>query len=166
MTRWLHTLSPAAANAWERASARERRLVMAAVLIVLFAAGWTWLWQPMNADIARLQRDLPYARSALAAAHAQADDLVALQRAAIPVRSADPRSAVDRELGERGMRSEVTSLDVQDGRVRLTFAAVRFDALPALLAALAKADGLRVVGAVLTARVEPGVVRAELTLDR
>lgn len=154
------------ANTWDRASTRERRLVIAAALVVLFAAGWTWLWQPVNADIARLQRDLPYAKSALAAARAQADELVALQRATVPVKSADPRSVVERALGERGLRNEVTALDLQDGRVRLTFAAVRFDALPALLAALAKADGLRVVDAVLSARVEPGIVRAELTLAR
>ncbi|MCC7325992.1 MAG: type II secretion system protein M [Burkholderiales bacterium] len=154
------------ANAWDRASKRERTLLGVAALVVLFAAGWAWLWQPMNADITRLQRDLPRAKSTLDAARAQADDLVALQRVTVPVKSADPRSAVERVLGERGLRSEVTSLDVQDGRVRMTFAAVRFDALPALLATLATADALRVVDAVLTARVEPGIVRAELTLGR
>jgi hypothetical protein len=71
-----------------------------------------------------------------------------------------------RQPGERGLRPAVTALDVQDGRVRLTFAAVRFDALVALLDALARTDGLRAVDAVLAARVEPGTVRAELTLAR
>jgi type II secretory pathway component PulM len=69
-------------------------------------------------------------------------------------------------LAERGLRPAVTAIDVQDGRVRLTFAAVRFDALIALLDALARTDGLRAVDAVLAARVEPGTVRAELTLAR
>jgi type II secretory pathway component PulM len=84
----------------------------------------------------------------------------------VPPRAADPRAAVERALAERSLRPAVTALDEKDGRVRLTFAAVRFDALVALLDALAKTDGLRAVEAVLAARVEPGTIRAELTLAR
>jgi type II secretory pathway component PulM len=162
----LHAWSPGLANAWDRASRREHALIIAAAIVVVLAAAWAWLWQPMNADIARLQRDLPRAHSGLATARAQADDLIALQRTSGPARNADPRAAVERVLAEGGLRPAVTALDVQDGRVRLTFAAVRFDALVAALDALARTDGLRAVDAVLAARVEPGTVRAELTLAR
>ena len=64
------------------------------------------------------------------------------------------------------VRAAVSTLDVQDGRVRLGFAAVRFDALVGLLDALAKSEGLRAVDATLTARVEAGTVRADVTLAR
>jgi len=162
----LHALSPGLAHAWDRASRRERSMIVAAAIVVALAVAWVGVWQPMNADIARLERDLPRARTVLATARAQADALVALQRTAASAPSADPRVAVERVLAERGLRPAVTALDVQDGRVRLTFAAVRFDALIALLDALARTDGLRAVDAVVAARVEPGTVRAELTLAR
>ena len=162
----LHALSPGLGHAWERASPRERAMIVGAAVVVALAVLWTWVWQPINADIARLQRDLPRAHSVLATARAQANALAALQRTSASAKSTDPRAAVERVLAERGLRPAVTALDVQDGRVRLTFAAVRFDALVALLDALARTDGLRAVDAVLAARVEPGTVRAELTLAR
>jgi len=69
-------------------------------------------------------------------------------------------------LAERSLRAAVGTLDAQDGRVRLGFPAVRFDALVGLLDTLAKSEGLRAVDATLTARVEAGTVRADVTLAR
>jgi type II secretory pathway component PulM len=162
----LHTLSPGLAQAWDRASRRERAMIAGAAIVLALAAGWVWVWQPMNDDIARLQRDLPRAHAVLATSRAQADALAALQRTSAPAKSVDPRAAVERVLAERSLRPAVTALETQEGRVRLTFAAVRFDALVALLDTLARTDGLRAVDAVVAARVEPGTVRAELTLAR
>ena len=162
----LHSLSPAAASAWERASSRERILVALAALVVVLAAGWALLWQPMRSDIARLTRDLPRAKASLAAARAQADALAALRQSTPLGKRTDARVVVERALVEHNLPPSVASLDVVDGRVRLTFAALRFDALVGLLAALSKSDGLRAVDAVLTTRVEPGTVRAELSLAR
>ncbi|MFO1324806.1 MAG: type II secretion system protein GspM [Burkholderiales bacterium] len=166
MADTLHALSPALAGRWERASTRERGLVVAAIVVTAFAAGYSWVWQPMTADVERLQRDLPRERSVLAAARAQADALVALQRATTPVKSGDPRAGVERILAERGLRPAVASIELSEGRVRIAFSAVRFDALPGLLDALAIAEALYVTDAVVTARVEPGTVRAEITLSR
>lgn len=162
----LHTLSPALADAWDRASRREHALIALAAAVVAFAVLWLWLWQPMTADTARLERDLPRTQAVLAAARAQADDVAALQRASARAKTGDPRAAVERVLAERGLRAAVGTLDVQDGRVRLGFPAVRFDALVGLLDALAKSDGMRAVDATLTARVEAGTVRADVTLAR
>ena len=162
----LHTLSPGVAHAWDRASRRERTMIIGAAVVLALAAGWLWIWQPMNDDIARLKRDLPRAQAVLATARAQAEALAALQRTSALAKSGDPRAAVERVLAERSLRPAVTALDVQEGRVRLTFAAVRFDTLVALLDALARTDGLRAVDAVLAARVEPGTVRAEITFAR
>ena len=78
----------------------------------------------------------------------------------------DPRQIVERVLGEQGLRGAVTSIDVADGRVRVTFAAVRFDAVLAMLDALGQSDNIRPIEMTLTPRVEPGTVRAELALSR
>ena len=101
--------------------------------------GGAWivgLWQPMTADIARVTRDLPRSKSVLAAARAQADNVIALERSPALAKMADPLAAVERVVAERGVRPAVSVLDLSEGRVRLTFAAVRFDALPGLLDAL------------------------------
>ncbi len=57
-------------------------------------------------------------------------------------------------------------LEWQDGRARVVFAAVDFAKLVAGLEALQRESGLAIVEATLTARVEPGTVRAELVLAR
>jgi len=166
MATFMQRYVPGLARGWERASPRERALLAAAVLVVVAALGWTLVWQPMTADIARLQRDNARAHAVLAAARAQAADLAALARDAKPAPGADPRAAVERVIAERGLRPAVSSIDVQDGRVRVLFNSVRFDTLAATLDALARADGVRLADAVLTTRVEPGTVRAELTFVR
>jgi type II secretory pathway component PulM len=171
MSRTLPAMTPGLVSAWERASTRERRAIALALLVVGGALAYTFLWRPMLADSTRLTRELPIARQNLAAARAQADALIALQRAAGDGQTADPRASIERAaieaaLADHDLRSVVTSFDIADGRARLTFAAVRFAAVPEFLAALQRDDGLRVVEAVITARVEPGVVRAELTLAR
>ncbi len=61
-------------------------------------------------------------------------------------------------------RGAVTSIDWRDGRARIVLAEVGYDALIVALEALQRDARLRVVEATLTARVEPGIVRAELTL--
>lgn len=156
----------AIADTWARASVRERRLVLLAGAVVVAALGWTFVWQPAQGDIARLERDLPRQRAVLAAARAQADAIVALERTPAPARAIEPLAAVERVVAERGLRPAASLLDFSEGRVRLTFAAVRFDALPGLLDALTKTAGVRVADATITQRVEPGMVRAELALVR
>jgi general secretion pathway protein M len=162
----LRTFSPRAADAWDHASLRERRLVAMAAIVVALAIGWTWLWRPMLDDIARMRRDQPREQSVLAATRAQAADLASLQQQAASARTGDMRAGVERILAERGLRAAASTLDVQDGRIRLAFPAVRFDALMDALDALSRTEGLHASEATLTARVEPGTVRAELTLTR
>jgi type II secretory pathway component PulM len=156
----------AIASAWQRASAREQRLLAAAATVIALAILYAWVWNPMTADIERLSRDLPRAQSVLDAARAQAENLVALERNSAPLRGQDALASVERVLAERGLRNAVTALDLAEGRVRLTFAAVRFDALPGFLDALTRNAGVRVLEATLTPRVEPGTVRAEFSLAR
>lgn len=88
------------------------------------------------------------------------------QRGAPSPTAGDPRLALERVLDERALKSSLTSLDVKDSRVYVTFSAIGFEALIGMLDALAKTDGMRPVAATLTPRVEQGSVRAEITLAR
>jgi type II secretory pathway component PulM len=67
---------------------------------------------------------------------------------------------------QQNLRAAVTQLEWRDGRAHVVLAAVGYDALVGALEALQRDAGLRVVEATLTARVEPGTVRADFTLAR
>jgi type II secretory pathway component PulM len=159
MTAWPRLL--------QRSSVREQRLIVAAAVVVVAALLYVFAWQPIVADIDRVDRDLPQARGVLDTARAQADSIVALERAPAPVpaSSQQPLTVVERVLAERNLRQIATALDAQEGRVRLTFAAVRFDAIPGLLDALQR-SGLRASEATIAQRVEAGMVRAEFAFVR
>lgn len=162
----LDRVAPSLARAWSRWSRRERALVLVAAGIVVLGGGWASVWQPMRADIERMERDRVRTARVLSAAQAQADDLATLQRAAAPVRATEPRAAVERVLAERGLRAGAGALDTKEGRTRVTLDAVRFTDLVALLDAVGRTDGLRLADATLATRVEPGMVRAELVFVR
>jgi type II secretory pathway component PulM len=151
---------------WDRMSPRERTLAGAAACAVLLAAAWSLVWQPMQEDSLRMRRDLQRERSVLTTARVQAAEIAGLQRGTQLNFSADPRVAIERVLGERGLKGALTSLEVRDSRTTITFTAIGFDALVGLLDTLAKADGLRVVDATLVSRIDPGTVRAEIALAR
>lgn len=164
--RRTHAIPPALADFWERSAPRERLLVALGFAIVAAFVAWTFLWQPILRDSERAQRDLRRDRSILANARAQADEIAGLAKSQVGQKSNDPRSAVERVLTERQLRAQVTALDVQDNRLRLTFSAVDFAALVGALDVLAKTEGLRAVEATITPRVAAGTVRAELALAR
>lgn len=155
----------AAGDTWARASTRERRLIVAAAIVVVGGLGWSLLWKPIEADTARLARDVPRERAVLAATRAQAADLAALEKAPAAVRG-PLLPAIERAVAERGLRGDAGALEEKDGRVRVNLGSVRFDALVPLLDALAREAGVRVVEGTVTQRVEPGLVRAELVLAR
>lgn len=151
---------------WDRMSPRERMLIGAAACVVLAAAAWSLVWQPMQEDSLRMRRDLQRERAVLATARAQVAEIAGLQRGTQLNFSGDPRLAIERVLGERGLKGALTSLEVKDSRTTITFTAIGFDALVGLLDTLAKVDGVRVVDATLVSRIDPGTVRAELVLAR
>jgi type II secretory pathway component PulM len=102
----------------------------------------------------------------LAAARKTTEEAAGLARTPAAPAAADPRATLDRILAQQNLRGAVTQLDWQEGRARVVFAAVPYDTLIALLEALQREGNLRVVDATLTARVDAGTVRAELTLAR
>jgi len=159
--------TPAPVARWLAGKSRgERRIVAAIAVAVGVAVLWLGLWQPLrrDADAMRTARDAN--ASALAAARKMTEEAAGLARATPASVPSDARAALERVLAQQNLRGAVTQLDWQEGRAHVVFAAVSYDALIALLEALQREGNLRAVEATLTARVEPGTVRADLTLAR
>jgi len=161
--RWI---PPTLAGAWDRASRRERRIAMVGGIVVAIALAWGLVWQPLRADIERTREDRVRMGTMLAQTRALFDQGSALTRTSPKPSSVDPREAVARAFAERGIRIPAASIDLRDNRARVVLPDVRFDTLVAAVAAVSRDDGLRPVEGTLTARVEPGTVRAELTFAR
>lgn len=155
IARWLAEKSPA-----------ERRVVAALAALAAIALSWVALWQPLVRDTAALSAAQPGNAAALAAARRMTAEIAGLARAPAVPAATDARTGLERALVQQNLRAAVTQLEWQDGRARLVLAAVGYDALVVALEALQREARLRAVDLTLTARVEPGLVRAELVLAR
>jgi type II secretory pathway component PulM len=152
---------------WQLRSPGERLLLTAIGVLAALALLWLIAWQPLTRDIDRLVRQLASERAALADARRRADEIAGLARNAPAVATTDPRAAVDAALARHNLKSVTTTVErVDNERLRLTIDTIGFDTLPGFLDALQREARLRAVEVVTTARVEPGQVRADLTLAR
>lgn len=148
---------------WSALGTRERRFVVAGALVVGAAIANAFLWQPVVADLPRAERDA--ARSERRLERARADAVAGAARGEASAR--DPIDVSIRSaLARSGIAAADATLEPQAERATLVLASVRFDTLVALLDALARHAAIHVVDATITARAEPGSVRAELTLAR
>ena len=161
----LHAPAPVA-RWWSTKSSVERRIVAAVTLLAVAALAWGAVWQPISRDIALTRAGNARNSAALAEARRMTEEMAGLARAAPPAAAADPRPELERVLVEQNLRAPLTQQDWKDARARLVFGAVSYEALIGGLEALQRDARLRVVEATLTARVEPGTVRAELVLTR
>jgi type II secretory pathway component PulM len=159
--------APAPIARWLGGKTRtERRVVAAIAVAVGVAVLWAAIWQPLRRDGDAMRTTHDVNATALAAARRMTEEAAGLARTAGTPAPVDTRSMLERILAQHNLRAAVTQLDWQEGRAHVVFAAVSYDALIALLEALQREGKLRAVEATLTARVEPGTVRAELTLAR
>ena len=128
---------------WQLRSRSERMLLATALGVLALGLAWLVVWQPLARDMDRLARSTP------------------------SVAVVDPRAALDPVLAQQNLKAAVTTIErIDDERIRLTFDTIGFDALTAFLDSLQRDARLRPVELVATARVEPGQVRADLTLAR
>ena len=153
IARWMATKSPG-----------ERRTVVLLLIFVVVAVLWSMLWVPLTRDIASLRLAHAANASALAEAREQAKEASELARTGSAATAFDARAELDRAL--LPLRPAVTSLEWRDERAQLVFAAISYERLVGLLEAVQQDAKLRAVEVTLTARVEPGMVRADLTLAR
>ena len=152
---------------WQLRSRSERMLLAAAAAIAALAVAWLVVWQPLARVTDRLDRQIETDRAMLADARRRADEIAGLARNAPSVAPAEPRAALDAALTQQNLKSAATTIErIDNERIRLTFDAIGFDALTAFLDSLQRDARLRAVELVATARVEPGQVRADVTLAR
>lgn len=155
----------ALAASWEAASPQRRALIAVMALAVtatllLLAAG------PLTAAIAREAAGVARARALLETERVRLNENAALARTPAPARAGDVHVAVQRVLSRHGLRAAAVPSATTPGRDAVVVDDARFDALVAALDALMRDEGIRLVTATLTARVEPGRVRADLLLGR
>ena len=152
---------------WQLRTRGERTLLSVGAAALGLALAWLFIWLPLQSDSERASRQLAADRLSLAEARRQADAIAGLARSAPAVAAGDARAALDSVLVQQGLKGAATTIERSDNeRLRLTFDRISFDALTAFLDALQRSAQLRAVEVIATARVEPGQVRADLTLAR
>lgn len=144
----------------------ERSVLVALLIVIGVVLLWLAAWQPLARDTAAMRVAQSGNAAALATARQMSSEIAGLARTTAEATQPDARAGLERILAQQNLRGAVTQLDWQDGRARVVFAAVGYEALVVALEALQREAQLRAVDILLTARVEPGVVRAELTLAR
>jgi len=141
----------------------ERPLVLA--LVAVAAVGATVL-VTLSADaaIVRAREEVRRHAAMLDVARARSSEGVT---AGAPIDVADTNASVERVLRARGIAFRRIASDGQpDDALGIVIDAVPFDALVGVLDVLAREGRVRPIEANVTARVEPGTVRAELRLTR
>ena len=153
-------------TAWYQRSPRERLLIALAAIVVAGGAGHALLYRPLSNDLADSERAAAKARADVAVARQLADEVAGLAREPRAAQTADLRAAAARVAAATGLGDAVTALDARDGSVRVTFADVGLDAFAAFVDAAGREELLFPSEMLLAARVTPGRVRAEATLER
>jgi type II secretory pathway component PulM len=151
---------------WSAKNDGERRVIAVLALVAGTCFAWWAIWQPLERDIGALRMAAARNKMALAGAHRVADEIAGLARSNAPEPAVDARAGLQRVLAQRAISNAVTQQEWQDGRVHLVFAAIGYDTLIAALESIQRDARLRVVEATLTARVDPGSVRADVVLVR
>jgi type II secretory pathway component PulM len=160
--RWPEPLTRAIDGA--RMSERRAWLALAgiaALAVVVFVVAI-----PLQDAIARKREDLARDRLVLDVARSRTAENATLARASPPADNGDIRATIDRILGAQGLRYVPLEGQAVEGVQRITIEAAPFAALVRAVDALARDGGVRVTDASLTARVDPGTVRAEIVLTR
>ena len=151
---------------WDAASPAQRRLLVAAAIVVLLAVALVVGGVPLTSAIARSEVDVARSRMLLDVARERVADNESLARASTPSHAGDVRSAVERAMASQDIRATPVAGRASAGQFAIVIPEAAFDRIVAAIDALALQDGVQVVEATITALVDRGAVRAELTLAR
>lgn len=147
--------------AWRNRPARERWLIGLPAVLLLGAALYIGVWEPLHGSIVRLRGALPALEARRDVIRAQAAELRAPSAAAAPAFST---ATVLAALERRQLKGALPSLEAADGgRARLAFAKVPFHAVWPLLQDLQADRGIRIVS-LRVDRLDGGNVRLEAVL--
>ena len=150
---------------WLLRSRGERAVLLAIGVLAVLTLLWAIAWQPLVRDTERLVRQLATERALLADARRRADEIAGLARNAPAVATTDARAALETALAQHNLKGAAIER-IDNERLRVTIDSIAFDALPVFLDSLQREARLRAVEVVATGRVEPGQVRADVTLAR
>jgi general secretion pathway protein M len=152
---------------WQLRSRREQLVLLLVGTLAAVALLWSFVWQPLVRDTERLSRALADGRAALAEARRQSDEIAGLARNAPAAPAGDARTAIDGAMSKQGFKPAGNGIErVGDQRWRATLDAISFNSLTTFIDALQRDAGVRATEVSVTARVEPGQVRADVTLAR
>ncbi|MBK7334049.1 MAG: type II secretion system protein M [Betaproteobacteria bacterium] len=148
---------------WSRLDARERRWLVVGAAVVAASLVYAFAWHPLVRDLPRAEREAERAQARLA----RAQDAVAVAATRVSTPARQPLDAAIRgSMARHGIAAADASLEIAGARAALTIPSVRFAAIVGLVDTLAREHAVHVVDATITARVEAGRVRAELSLAR
>jgi general secretion pathway protein M len=149
---------------WQQRDARERRMLLLGLTVVVLGFVYGVLIDPALSGRAKLKAQIPQLR--LQAARM---DALAKQSTELSSLNAENIAPVSREMVESGLtrRSvKIQSISVNDDIVRLQLGTVAYGNLMEWLLEVQKTARLTVEDAKLTALPEPGMVEAVLTLKQ
>lgn len=159
--RWPRSIAPAVQRAdFSRRPAFARLAIVAALVVATVVA------LRLHDAIARERENVSRNRVVLGAARARAAENATLARTNVVAKNGDLRVSIEHVFAGHALPYRVLDAQAGEGPLRIVIEAAPFDALVRALDALSREDGVRVTDATLTARVDPGTVRAELELAR
>ncbi len=155
---------------WDGLATRERMLIAIGLVVLLPVGFYLYIWQPVNAERARLTSRVEQLRSELAQLRADAAEIKRL-RAQMPIsaqlRNGDTLLAAARQAAARfGLPDLQVALTAQgDDRLLLNLDSVAFDAWMRWLGELG-VQGVSLTACKVEALPTPGLVRVKATLAR
>ena len=153
-------------QSWRAMAPRERRLIGAAVLIVLLAAGYLLLLEPAWKGRQQLGKELPVLREQLAQMSALA--LEARGLAGAPKGADSPqalRNALETSVHAAGLGAGLSQLNASAELFDLRFASVPHAAWLAWLDTALRETQLRVADLSISREATPGLVSVRLVLE-
>jgi type II secretory pathway component PulM len=151
--------------AWDAVPA-SRRLLLGAATVVVVIVALAAATGPMTEAIGRTRSDIARTKQLIDVARERNADSAGLARGNVAVRTVDVRTAVDGTLARHALRAAPAAANTADGRYAIVIDDGRFESIVIALDSLARDEGVRVIEATFTARVEPGRVRADLAFVR
>jgi len=151
---------------WDGLAARERNLIALGLLVLLPVGLYLYVWQPVNAERARLTLRVEQLRGELARLRANAEEIKQL-RAQAPIRGADTLLATARMAASRfGLPEQPGAMTQQGGdRLLVSLDGVAFDAWLRWVGELG-IQGVSLAACKVEALPAPGLVRVKATLAR
>lgn len=151
------------ASFWARRSARERRILAGGGILVALLLGYGWLWRPVQADLVRMEEQLPRLR-------AQAQQIEAIGTELAKLRTRPPAGVVapsqlsptlSRSAADAGLLHGSFIVEPGEQRVKARFDRVGFNAWAAWVDQLHRSHRLVLVAARIDALPAQGLVRIE-----